>query len=122
MVRQTRTIAVPVFCGLCFFLYLLTIPTLRLPLSWGVEDFFIADILHTSLPLRVAPLQTGEFWRIITYALLHGSWWHTLLNLFGLWITGNTLERVIGWRQMTLILLIGAVAGAAGMIGSLLLD
>jgi membrane associated rhomboid family serine protease len=113
---------VPLFCVLCLFVQILLLPDLRLPLPLASEDFFIADWLKATLPLTASHLQAGELWRAATYALLHGSWWHLVANLFGLWITGRTLEARIGWRKTAMLLLLGATAGAAGFMGSLLLD
>ncbi|MBR4318324.1 MAG: rhomboid family intramembrane serine protease [Kiritimatiellae bacterium] len=122
MIQQPRVIAVPLFCGICLLLHVLISPFLRLPFAFGTEDFFIADVLKASLPLQVAPLKTGEVWRTLSYALLHGSWIHLTLNLFGLWLTGGTLERQFGWRTTLRVLLMGCAAGAVGFVVSLLLD
>jgi membrane associated rhomboid family serine protease len=117
-----RSIAVPLFCALCLCVQIALLPDLRLPLPLAMEDFFIADWLQQKLPLTAHALQTGDLWRVISYALLHGSWWHLIANLFGLWITGRTLEMLVGLRKTCLILFMGAAAGAAGFIASLLLD
>ena len=122
MTQQPRVLAVPFFCGICLVLHVLASPFLRLPFAFGTEDFFIADLLTSTLPLQIAPLQTGEGWRTLSYALLHGSWLHLLFNLFGLWLTGNTLERQFGWATTLGVFFVGATAGAAGFVASLLLD
>lgn len=115
-------IAVPLLCGLCLGVQIITHPNLRLPLPLGAEDLFIIDWLKQYLPLQANAVQIGELWRTFTYVFLHGSWWHLALNLFGLWITGNTLEALLGWRKTFLLLLTGATAGAAGFFLSILLD
>ena len=117
-----RFITVPLFCVLCLFVQIAILPDLRLPLPFAMEDFFIADWLQQTLPLTAHALQQGELWRVVSYALLHGSWWHLMANLFGLWITGRTLEQHFGKRTTCLILLFGAIAGAVGFIATLLLD
>lgn len=113
---------IPLLCGVCLFVQLITAPDLRLPLPLGTEDIFISDWICHAFPLRVIALQAHELWRIFTYALLHGSWWHLGFNLFGLWMTGVTLERLLGWRKMALLLFCGAAAGALGFLTTLLLD
>ena len=117
-----RARLIPLLCGICLFVQLITSPNFRLPLPLGTEDLFISDWLLRAFPLQSVALQAKEIWRIFSYVLLHGSWWHLGFNLLGLWITGITLERLLGWRKMTLLLLCGAAAGALGFLASLLLD
>jgi len=38
-------------------------------------------------------------WQIITYAFLHGSLMHLLLNMYALWLFGTRLEQVWGGRR-----------------------
>lgn len=38
-------------------------------------------------------------WQVVTYAFLHGSWWHLLVNMLGVYIFGSDLERVWGPRR-----------------------
>ena len=47
------------------------------------------------------PLQTGFFlpWQLLTYAFLHGSFTHLLMNMLGLWMFGSELERVWGTKR-----------------------
>ncbi len=117
-----RFSAVPLFCVLCVFVQLLFLPLFRLPLPLAWEDVFLGDWVLSAFPLRAAELKLGEVWRIFSYALVHGSWWHLLGNLLGLWITGRALEALLGWRSTALLALMGAAAGAAGFLASLLLD
>lgn len=119
---EVNPIVVPLFCGICGLVFLLSSAPFRLPLPLGLEDFFIADSLLQHLPLRVSALQNNQFHRLFTYAFVHGSWWHLILNLFGLWFTGNTLERLLGWRITLKLLLLGSLAGAIGFLLSLLID
>jgi len=48
-------------------------------------------------PLALWPLGP-EFgpWQMVTYAFLHGGWWHLLLNMLGIFVFGSDLERVWG--------------------------
>lgn len=38
-------------------------------------------------------------WQLVTYAFLHGGWWHLLLNMLGVFVFGSDLERVWGPRR-----------------------
>jgi rhomboid protease GluP len=50
----------------------------------------------------------GEYWRLITPVLLHGSILHIGFNMYALYIFGPGLERHFGrWRFLTLYLLSG---------------
>ncbi|MFO0634286.1 MAG: rhomboid family intramembrane serine protease [Nannocystaceae bacterium] len=58
----------------------------------------------------------GEWWRIATTGLLHGSWLHLALNIWSLWSVGEWAERAWGhWRSGALF----AVSCLAGSLGSL---
>ena len=59
---------------------------------------------------------SGEWWRLFTAPLLHGSWEHILSNGFVLVLDGYFLESLIGRRWYAATFAIGAVAGAAASI------
>lgn len=122
--KPLRPATIPCICGMCVVLQVLLIPDLHLPLPIGAEDIFIGDLLLHNFPLRVATLQMdgSHLYSLLTYALLHGSWMHLALNLLGLWLTGTTLERLLGWQKTLWVVLAGALAGAAGFLLSLQLD
>ncbi len=92
-----------------------------LPL-FGVKGFSLYSALASTLTLQAEALRSGALWTPLTYAWIHASPLHLLLNLFGLWITGRSLERLLGRNAMVSILLLGSVAGAIGFLVSLGLD
>lgn len=64
-------------------------------------------------------------WQLLTYGFLHGNFNHILFNMFGLWMFGRDLERLMGPKRF-LIYYITCVVGAgviqlivAGMQGGL---
>jgi membrane associated rhomboid family serine protease len=61
-------------------------------------------------PIGVAD---GEWWRLLTAAFLHVSVFHLLLNMYALWILGQTLEPVLGRWRFTALYLISALGGSA---------
>ena len=62
---------------------------------------------------------SGDWWRLITAAFLHYGWLHLAMNMWGLYVGGILLERIIGsWRFGVLYL----VSGVAGSVGALLLS
>ncbi len=55
----------------------------------------------------------GEWWRIFTVVLLHGSITHILFNMWALYVLGPQIERGVGtWPFVTLFLASAAVGGA----------
>lgn len=51
----------------------------------------------------------GELWRLLTAAFIHHGAFHLCVNLIGFWLAGRILEPLIGWKNMTLLLLFSAV-------------
>lgn len=51
----------------------------------------------------------GEWYRLITYAFLHGGIFHLLGNMFFLRIFGRTIEDKLGWRKYLFLFGLGAV-------------
>jgi rhomboid protease GluP len=46
---------------------------------------------------------SGEWWRIVTGAFLHGSVLHIAFNMFALYQVGNIVEQLFGRRRFALI-------------------
>ncbi|TDO07708.1 MULTISPECIES: rhomboid family intramembrane serine protease [Halomonas] len=78
-------------------------------------------------PLAAAPsglalpdgLPMGEFhlWQLLSYAFLHGSLFHLLINMFVLWMFGSPLERVWGAQRFaTYYVLCVLGAGAVQLV------
>lgn len=65
------------------------------------------------------PLSTGLFqpWQVITYAFLHGSAFHLLFNMLGLWMFGSELENLWGPKRYMQFLAASALAAAAVQLG-----
>jgi membrane associated rhomboid family serine protease len=60
------------------------------------------------------PVQWGQFWpwQLVSYALLHGSSSHLLMNMLGLWMFGAELEATWGPKRFLQLLLAGTVTAA----------
>jgi rhomboid protease GluP len=66
---------------------------------------------------QAEPIWVGEVWRHATCMVLHGAWWHILMNCMALWFLGRAIE--LGWGHLTLVGLMlgtGLVASAAEWI------
>lgn len=55
----------------------------------------------------------GEYWRLLTPALVHGSILHLLFNMYALYILGRNLEAVFGHLRFGMLYLLGAFGGNA---------
>ncbi|WP_241022118.1 rhomboid family intramembrane serine protease [Burkholderia sp. Ac-20353] len=83
-------------------------------LMWRQASF---DSLSNSLLLdwgaNFAPYTlTGQPWRLLTSAFLHGGWQHLLLNLYMLVVLGSVLERVGGSTRFGVTYLLSALGGS----------
>jgi len=66
------------------------------------------DFLAALLSKSQSAILAGQFWRLLTPVLLHGSILHVGLNLYALWILGRQLEGIYGhWRFLVLFLVAG---------------
>ena len=107
-VADSRPIVTYSIIGVTAFVYLLTlIPGMGAGLQESL--LYFAPTLYPELTGRFEP------WRLITTALVHGSFWHVGLNMLALWMIGRSLEPLLGrWRFLTLYLL-SALGGSVAV-------
>ena len=55
---------------------------------------------------------SGEFYRFITHAFLHGSWSHFLFNMLFLWVFGNDVEDVMGHKKFIIFYALASTASS----------
>jgi len=62
-----------------------------------------------------------HLWQFVSYAFLHGNFWHIIGNMFFLYLFGNNVNAKLGAIGYTCLYLAGAVFSAVGhiVIGSL---
>lgn len=77
------------------------------------EVFFGSDALLRFGALSAHGLFAWELWRPLTYALLHGSLTHLLLNCLGVYFMGSALQDSLGSRRLAWLTVVGALGGAA---------
>lgn len=58
----------------------------------------------------------GEWWRVLTTGLLHGSWIHLALNIWSLWSVGEWAERTWGEARTAALFTVSSVAGGVGSL------
>ncbi len=76
--------------------------------GFGSLESEITRTLAQSNPAVAA----GEWWRIFTPILLHGSFMHILFNMWALWVLGPQIERAVGGSAF-----LGLYIASAGMGG-----
>ena len=54
----------------------------------------------------------GEYWRLLTVTLVHGSLIHLAMNMYALWIVGPLAEALYGRATFLLIYLLSALGGS----------
>ncbi|MHC5062231.1 MAG: rhomboid family intramembrane serine protease, partial [Planctomycetota bacterium] len=65
--------------------------------------------------LKLKPLDP-QMWQFITYAFLHGGFWHIAANMYFLYLFGNNVNDKLGHTSYTLFYLAGAILSGAGHI------
>lgn len=63
-------------------------------------------------PLIYSPRYRFEAWRWLTYAFVHGSWDHLLVNIIMMLFLGIPLEIVHKWHRILIIWFCGVIAGS----------
>ncbi len=74
-------------------------PTSAMVLRWGGNTAF--------------NVQHGEWWRLLTATFLHSGVEHLMVNMIGLWLVGQTAERIYGHRLFLLVYIGAALVGSA---------
>lgn len=103
-----RPLVTYVIMGLTVFVYVLQL---------GTQSLFGTDLpaLYGSKINEL--IAAGQYWRLLTPVLLHGSILHIGFNMYALFILGPGLERFYGhWRYLMLYL----VSGFAGNVFSMI--
>ena len=54
---------------------------------------------------------SGDFWQPLTYALIHVSWQHTLLNAAAIVLLGSKIEHILGKLTFRCVAILAALAG-----------
>jgi rhomboid protease GluP len=70
------------------------------------------DLLYQTFQLDKALVAQGEYWRLFTVTLLHGSFLHLLFNMYALYLAGPIVERWYGSIRFLLFYLACAAAGS----------
>ncbi len=92
----------------CAAVYVVQSISSRIALGRGTT---IGNILEITFGIYWPVAKLGAFWQFVTYAFLHGSFWHLLMNLFTLVFLGYAVERIVGTARFWGIFLASAMIG-----------
>ncbi len=79
--------------------------------GWLIVPFALWPLIP-EVSLAGVPQPHFVLWQLVTYAFLHGSILHLLLNMYALWLFGSRMEQTWGSRAFTLYYFV-CVIGAA---------
>lgn len=82
--------------------------------GWALETFSFIPRRLVETP-EWSP-QGAEAWTFLTYAFLHGSWFHVLSNCMWLVIFATPVVRYLGNGRGLVLMAVSAIAGAAAML------
>jgi membrane associated rhomboid family serine protease len=96
-----------------------TVPTVtRYILITCVSIFLLSLLLGGTRSFAISfgmipsAIAQGEWWRLLTSTLLHGSILHLLFNMYALYWLGPQLERVLGHTRFAALYVLSALGGS----------
>lgn len=98
MKRNATTGLITIICG--FYLLQLLVPSLQF------------DLGLIKGPIFGHGVAAGEWYRVVTVALIHGSFLHLGFNMYALLVLGNPLEQLFGRTRFLAIFFISLIAGS----------
>jgi membrane associated rhomboid family serine protease len=61
-------------------------------------------------------VQSGQYWRLFTVALVHGGLTHLFFNMFSLLVLGNPIEAALGKTRFLIIFFVSLLTGSLASI------
>jgi len=85
-------------------------------LVFFISGCFILTLLQPNLEYEFAlyglEINNGQWYRLLTVALVHGGWLHLLFNMLALYSLGFTIENYFGKNKYIFILLTSLIFGS----------
>jgi membrane associated rhomboid family serine protease len=69
------------------------------------------DFADRVLGLSEGGLKRGMIWQFATYQFVHAGLLHLVVNMLGLWFSGNILERIMGPKKFVIFYLACGIVG-----------
>jgi membrane associated rhomboid family serine protease len=101
-----------IFAGLLLSLHLLRQFGAEELNAWLLLNFAFIPALFSYPIIQNYPLWEIRPWSVFTYALLHGSWSHVIMNTLWLLAFGSPVAQRFGAKRFFLFCLLAAPAGA----------
>lgn len=73
------------------------------PHSFSIENKFFA--------LSKEGLEAGFVWQLLTFQFMHAGLLHLLFNCWAIYLFGQAIEEVLGWRKFVILYLSSGVVG-----------
>jgi membrane associated rhomboid family serine protease len=93
-----------------------TVPKVTRAILVTCISIFVLSLLLGSFALAFgmipAAIAQGEWWRLLTSTLLHGSILHLLFNMYALYWLGPQLERTLGHVRFAALYILSALGGS----------
>lgn len=74
------------------------------------------DAVTAAFALTLEGVESGEVWRLLTYAFLHADFLHIAFNMLFLWWFGKDMEELYGWKEFLAFYLVAAVVGGLAYV------
>ena len=85
-----------------------------------ISGAYLVDLLYPTFYEKAAlfgPLvESGEYWRLFTVALVHGGLTHLFFNMFSLLVLGNPIEAALGKARFLVIFFTSLLTGSLASI------
>ncbi len=93
-----------------------TVPKVTRAILITCVSIFALSLLFGSFAISFgmipAAIAQGEWWRLLTSTLLHGSILHLLFNMYALYWLGPQLERSLGHMRFAALYVLSALGGS----------
>ncbi len=76
-----------------------------------INDVYVRALVEDKLALTTDSLKKGFVWQLLTFQFLHGSLWHLIGNVIGLWYFGRPVEHFLGKSRYLLAYFGSGIAG-----------
>ena len=74
--------------------------------------------MFVQLGVTWSGFENGKIWQVISYALLHGNWFHLLMNVFMFWLIGGKVIHILGHRMWLKVVFFGILVGGLLHLGT----
>ena len=85
-------------------------------LVFFISGCFILTLLQPNLEYEFAlygvAIENGQWYRLLTVALVHGGWLHLLFNMLALFSLGTAIENYLGRNKYIFILITSLLFGS----------